>query len=89
MTWEDPLMPIALITPVTAVIVLAVVLLVLGPKRLTGVGKALGSNLKDFKDSVTSGDDDDKKDLPAAPRADGTEAVTGEPVDEPRRTPRG
>ena len=32
--------------------------------------------------------DEKKKDLPAAPRADGTEAVTGEPVDEPRRTPR-
>lgn len=82
-------MPLALITPVTALIVLAVVLLVLGPKRLTGVGKALGSNIKDFKDSVTSGDDDEKKDLPAAPRADGAETVTGEPVDEPRRTPRG
>ncbi|CAB4956688.1 unannotated protein [freshwater metagenome] len=83
-------MPLALITPVTAVIVLAVVLLVLGPKRLTGVGKALGSNLRDFQKSVTSGDDDDKKDLPSAHHADGTEAVTGEPVDEPRRrSPRG
>ncbi|MDO9410158.1 twin-arginine translocase TatA/TatE family subunit [Patulibacter sp.] len=80
-------MPLALITPVTAVIVLAVVLLVLGPKRLTGVGKALGSNIRDFQKSVTSGDDD-KKDLPSAQHADGTEAVTGEPVDEPRRTPR-
>lgn len=81
-------MPLALITPVTAIIVLAVVLLVLGPKRLTGLGKALGSNMKDFKESVTSGDDDEKKDLPAAPQADATETVTGEPVDEQRRAPR-
>jgi sec-independent protein translocase protein TatA len=87
MTWEDPHMPLALITPVTAVVVLVVVLLVLGPKRLTGVGKALGSNVRDFKDSVTAGDDE-KKDLPAAPRTDATESTTGEPVDEARRTPR-
>lgn len=80
-------MPIALITPVTAVIVLVVVLLVLGPKRLAGVGKALGSNVKEFRDSVTSGDDEKaSKDLPAAPQQD--ETVTGEPVDAPRRTPR-
>lgn len=81
-------MPLALITPVTAIIVLAVVLLVLGPKRLTGLGKALGSNVKDFKESVTTGDDDETKDLPAASQADGTETVTGKPVDEQRRAPR-
>lgn len=80
-------MPLALITPVTAAVVLVVVLLVLGPKRLTGVGKALGSNLKDFKDSIGGGDDD-KKDLPAGANADAAEPVTGEPVDEGRRAPR-
>jgi sec-independent protein translocase protein TatA len=84
MTWEDPTMPLAFLTPVTAAIVLVVVLLVLGPKRLSGVGKALGSNLKDFKESVAG--EDEKKDLPAAPR--GEESVAGEPVDEQRRTPR-
>lgn len=81
-------MPLALITPVTAAVVLVVVLLVLGPKRLTGVGKALGSNLKDFKDSIGGGDDDDQKDLPAGTKADAAETVTGEPVDEGRRAPR-
>jgi sec-independent protein translocase protein TatA len=86
MTWEDPTMPIALITPVTAVIVLVVVLLVLGPKRLAGVGKALGSNVREFRDSVTGGDDEKAtKDLPAAPQ---DESVTGESVDATRRTPR-
>lgn len=88
MTWDYPSMaPLAFLTPVTAAIVLVVVLLVLGPKRLTGVGKALGSGLKDFRDSVGGGDDGDKKDLPAAPK-DHEETVTGEPVDTPRRTPR-
>jgi sec-independent protein translocase protein TatA len=81
-------MPLALLSVPVLLVVLAVVLLVLGPKRLTGVGKALGSNVKDFRDSVTSGDDEDKKDLPAAPQADGTETVTGKPVDESRRAPR-
>ncbi|WP_026910175.1 twin-arginine translocase TatA/TatE family subunit [Patulibacter minatonensis] len=79
-------MPLAFLTPVTAVIVLVVVLLVLGPKRLTGVGKALGSNMKDFKESVTG--EDEKKDLPAAPKGTDEETVTGEPVDEQRRAPR-
>lgn len=81
-------MPLAMLgSPWQLAVVLVVVLLVLGPKRLTGVGKALGSNLKDFKDSVTSGDDDEK-DLPAAPEADAAETVTGEPVDERHRAPR-
>ncbi|MEV4423312.1 twin-arginine translocase TatA/TatE family subunit [Patulibacter sp. NPDC049589] len=81
-------MPLAFITPVTAVVVLVVVLLVLGPKRLSGVGKSLGSNMRDFRDSVTGADEKDDKDLPAAPQDRNEENVTGEPVDERRRTPR-
>jgi sec-independent protein translocase protein TatA len=43
-------------------IVLAIVLLILGPKRLPGLGKQLGKGLREFKESVT-GDKDEKTGL--------------------------
>jgi len=42
-------------------IVLLIVLVIFGPKRLPELGKSLGSGMKSFKDSVTGGDDDDDK----------------------------
>ncbi len=43
------------------ILVLAIALIVLGPKRLPEAGKALGKGLREFKDSVSGlgGDDDD------------------------------
>lgn len=94
-------MPLAIGAPglPELLVLLVVVLLVLGPKRLTGVGRSLGTNAREFKDSITGGDKDEKRksDLGSAPEdttrptaADrgAEETVTGEPVDEPRRTPR-
>ena len=45
-------------------IVLAVVLVIFGPKRLPQLGRSLGGGLREFKDSVTGkhGDDDDDDD---------------------------
>lgn len=40
------------------IVVLVIVLLIFGPKRLPGLGKQLGQGLKEFKDSVTGGDSD-------------------------------
>jgi sec-independent protein translocase protein TatA len=40
------------------IVVLVIVLLIFGPKRLPGLGKSLGSGLREFKDSVTGGDSD-------------------------------
>jgi len=40
------------------IVVLVIVLLIFGPKRLPGLGKQLGQGLREFKDSVT-GDSDD------------------------------
>lgn len=37
-------------------IVLGIVLLIFGPKRLPGLGKQLGSGMRDFKDAVTGKD---------------------------------
>jgi sec-independent protein translocase protein TatA len=43
------------------IVVLVIVLLIFGPKRLPGLGKQLGQGLREFKDSITgdSGKDDD------------------------------
>jgi sec-independent protein translocase protein TatA len=45
------------------ILVLAIALIVLGPKRLPEAGKALGKGLREFKDSVSGlgGDDDDEE----------------------------
>ena len=49
------------IGPLELGIVLLVVLLIFGPKRLPGLGKQLGSGMREFKEGIT-GDKDDKKD---------------------------
>jgi sec-independent protein translocase protein TatA len=41
------------IGPMEMVIILAIALIVFGPKRLPELGKSLGSGLREFKDSVT------------------------------------
>jgi sec-independent protein translocase protein TatA len=40
-------------------IVLVIVLLVFGPKRLPGLGRQLGGGMREFKDSITGGKDED------------------------------
>ena len=44
-------------------IILGIVLLIFGPKRLPDLGRSLGSGMREFKDSVTGKGDDGK--LPA------------------------
>jgi sec-independent protein translocase protein TatA len=56
------------IGPTELIIVLAIVLLIFGPKRLPGLGRQLGSGMREFKDSITgkdSGRDDDEDDAEA------------------------
>jgi sec-independent protein translocase protein TatA len=49
--------------PMELILVLAIALIVLGPKRLPEAGKALGKGLREFKDSVSGiGHDDDDED---------------------------
>jgi sec-independent protein translocase protein TatA len=40
------------------ILVLAIALIVLGPKKLPEVGRSIGSGMREFKDSLTSGDKD-------------------------------
>jgi sec-independent protein translocase protein TatA len=41
------------------VIVLAIALIVLGPKKLPEVGRSLGKGMREFKDSIAGGGGDD------------------------------
>ena len=82
------------IGPTELIIVLVIVLVIFGPKRLPGLGRSLGSGMKEFRDSVTGRhdrdldeDDDDRKQANAAlGRADDASPVDGEVVDERERT---
>jgi sec-independent protein translocase protein TatA len=81
---------------------LVIVLVIFGPKRLPGLGRSLGSGMKEFRDSLTGKggrrdvDDDEDDDGDAATRQqasaalgrpdDDTAPVEGEVVSE--RTPR-
>jgi sec-independent protein translocase protein TatA len=73
------------IGPTELIIVLVIVLLIFGPKRLPGLGKQLGSGMREFKDSISGNsrddDDDDDDDRPADDRRR-TEAALGRPEGE-------
>jgi sec-independent protein translocase protein TatA len=82
------------IGPLELGIVLLIVLIVFGPKRLPGLGRQLGSGMREFKDSITGkdkDDDDDDREEPAVrqqalePTAAEPEVVAGEarPQDQP------
>jgi sec-independent protein translocase protein TatA len=59
------------IGPLELGIVLLIVLIVFGPKRLPGLGRQLGSGMREFKDSITGKDkdkdDDEDRDAVDAP----------------------
>jgi sec-independent protein translocase protein TatA len=44
------------------IIVLVIVLLIFGPKRLPSLGRQLGHGLREFKDSITGDSDDSEED---------------------------
>jgi sec-independent protein translocase protein TatA len=49
------------IGPLEIVIVLIIVLVIFGPKRLPDLGRSLGRGMREFKDSVTGKDSDERK----------------------------
>jgi sec-independent protein translocase protein TatA len=74
-------------------IVLVIVLLVFGPKRLPQLGKQLGGGMREFKDSIQGKDkDDDEADDAIAGRPELTRAQQADvldPTPDATRTPAG
>ena len=61
------------IGPTELIIVLVIVLVIFGPKRLPGLGRQLGAGMREFWDSITGkgGDDDDDTDGDRREKDDG------------------
>lgn len=72
------------IGPTELIIVLVIVLLIFGPKRLPGLGKQLGSGMREFRDSVTGkGSKDDDDDADADEQTAQANAALGRPDQDP------
>jgi sec-independent protein translocase protein TatA len=56
------------------IVILAIALIVLGPKKLPEVGRSVGKGMREFKDSLSGinqdDDEDDVKPLPTAKTAE-------------------
>ena len=50
------------IGPLEIIVVLIIVLIVFGPKRLPEMGRSLGKGIREFKESITGNDKDDEPD---------------------------
>jgi sec-independent protein translocase protein TatA len=67
------------IGPLEIVIVLIIVLIIFGPKRLPDLGRSLGRGMREFKDSVTG---KEKDELPAADEDEKPEPVAAKPTEQ-------
>jgi sec-independent protein translocase protein TatA len=65
---------------VDAVVILVIVLLILGPKRLPELGKGLGRGMREFKEGITGEAKDDDDDPPALSSAPPSPGITTEPA---------
>ena len=79
-------MSTGLLNPTHIAILLIVVLIVLGPKKLPDVGRSLGRGMREFKDGVT-GHDDSPAEMPPVVAAAPPSAATAAPL--PQRQPAG
>ena len=68
------------------IVVLVIVLLIFGPKRLPGLGKQLGTGLREFKESITGENKDDEE--AARPEITAASASTPEAAATPTSTER-
>jgi sec-independent protein translocase protein TatA len=69
------------------IIVLVIVLLVFGPKRLPSLGKQLGTGMREFKDSINGkgrddDDDDDEDERPRRKKSSSRDAIAKKSDDE-------
>jgi sec-independent protein translocase protein TatA len=72
------------IGPLEIIVVLVIVLVVFGPKRLPDLGRSLGSGMREFKESITGrhDSDDNDDDTPAPQERRDVEAALGRPEGE-------
>jgi sec-independent protein translocase protein TatA len=70
------------IGPLEIIIVLVIVLLVFGPKRLPDLGRSLGSGMREFKDSVSGKDKDELPSAQADEKPEPRPAATAEPTEQ-------
>jgi len=72
------------IGPLELGVVLLIVLLIFGPKRLPGLGKQLGSGMREFKDGITgkAKDDEDEEPPQIAPTQASGEAHAAAPAED-------
>jgi sec-independent protein translocase protein TatA len=72
------------IGPLEIAIVLVIVLLIFGPKRLPDLGRSMGRGMREFKESITGKDDDrelESSENVKAASADDESARTAKPAD--------
>jgi sec-independent protein translocase protein TatA len=51
--------------PMELIVILAIALIVLGPKKLPEVGRSIGKGMREFKDSLSGDDQRDEEERPA------------------------
>jgi sec-independent protein translocase protein TatA len=71
------------------IIVLVILLVIFGPKRLPGLGRSLGSGMREFKDSITGRtkdeeEDDEPRQLDPPAAVSSEQRAADERVTEPR-----
>jgi sec-independent protein translocase protein TatA len=77
------------IGPLEIGLVIVVLLLIFGPKRLPRLGKQLGTEMREFKDSITGKDkhDDDDREQPALTQAQTSAPAAATPPPQPADVP--
>jgi sec-independent protein translocase protein TatA len=75
------------IGPLELLVVLGIVLLIFGPKRLPGLGRQLGASMREFKDSISSKSEGDDDDSDADDTRRQATAALGRPEEEPATKP--
>jgi sec-independent protein translocase protein TatA len=75
------------IGPLELLIVLGIVIVIFGPKRLPGLGRQLGSGMREFRDSIRSKGDADDSDADADDTRRQATAALGRPEEEPATKP--
>ena len=68
---------------IDAIVVLLVVLLIFGPKRLPGLGKSLGHGMREFKDGITGSSKPDEEEQQQPQLTQATAAPTAKDATAP------